>query len=136
MTYFLLFVIAYDLLVNTTIYHPQWQHCAIPVVGGADEGPLEPTTCVLNKTKTDSSIKVVFNGNIRTTNCQDCCMRWFITLNGEECSEPAPVEAVLYLSNAQRINVHKAATVAGACSTNRELHSSLDHGMLTKLLPV
>lgn len=40
-------------------------------------------------------------------------MRWYITLNGEECSDPAPVEAVLYSSNAQTVNVHKGATIAG-----------------------
>ena len=58
-------------------------------------------------------MRVTFNGNIRVTDCHDCCMRWFITLNGEECSDPAPIEAVIYSTDAERVNIHRGATITG-----------------------
>ena len=48
-------------------------------------------------------------------------MRWFITLNGEECSDPAPIEAVIFSSNARTANIHRGATIAG------ELYNASDH---------
>lgn len=107
--------VARDPLVNATVYHPQWTHCSIPTIqgGGSDEGALESTTCTMNKTNSDSSIRVAFNGNIRITNCQNCCMRWFVTINGEECSDPAPIEAVIFSTNARTVNVHRGSTIAG-----------------------
>lgn len=104
-----------DSLLLPTSYHPQWSHCAIDRIpsGGLDEGALEETTCLFNKTSSDSSVKVSFNGNIRITNCEDCCMRWFVTINGSECVNPAPIEAVIYSTNARTINVHRGSTIAG-----------------------
>ncbi len=61
----------------------------------------------------DSVVRVTFNGNIRVTDCHDCCMRWFVTLNGEECANPAPIEAVVYSTDAERVNIHRAATLTG-----------------------
>ena len=106
---------ARDPLVNIAVYHPQWQHCSIPTIqeGDINEGSLSDTSCVFNKTMSDSSVRIVFNGNIRITNCENCCMRWYFTINGEECSDPAPIEAVIFSSNAQTINVHRASTIAG-----------------------
>ena len=42
-------------------------------------------------------------------------MRWFITINGSECVSPAPIEAVIYTTNARTINVHRGSTIAGEC---------------------
>ena len=111
---------ALDALVNPTTYHPQWSHCAINGItgGGLDEGALEETTCLFNKTSSDSAVKISFNGNLRITNCEDCCMRWFITINGSECVSPAPIEAIIYSSNARTINVHRGSTRAGERSRN------------------
>ena len=110
--------VARDSLVNSNAYHPQWSHCAINEIstGGLDEGALEDTACLLNKSSSDSAVKVSFNGNIRITNCEDCCMRWYVTLNGSECVSPAPIEAVIYSTNARTINVHRGSTIAGKCS--------------------
>ena len=109
---------ARDPLVNSTAYHPQWSHCAIGQItgGGLDEGALEEIACLFNKTSSGSAVKVSFNGNIRVTNCEECCTRWFITINGSECVSPAPIEAVIYTTNAETINVHRGSTIAGECS--------------------
>ena len=124
--------LARDPLVNSAVYHPQWSHCAIPTIqqGSINEGPLNDTLCVLNKTVSESFVRVVFNGNLRMTNCENCCMRWYITINGEECSDPAPIEAVIFSSNAQTVNVHRGSTIAGASLTLTH-PSSFSHNTFT-----
>ncbi len=67
----------------------------------------------MTKITGDSIIRATFNGNIRVTGCHDCCMRWFLTLNGEECVDPAPLEAVIYSTDAEAVNIHRAATITG-----------------------
>lgn len=64
----------------------------------------------------ESSLRLTFNGVIRLTGCSHCCMRWFLTVDGEECLQPAPIDAVLYSINASTVNIHRGSTVAGICS--------------------
>ena len=104
--------------VNPSAYHPQWSHCAIPENpdGDLDNGPIPTLNCTINKTMADSSLRVTFNGVIRLTDCSECCMRWFLTIDGEECLDPAPIDAVLYSINASSVNIHRGSTIAGICS--------------------
>ena len=34
---------------------------------------------------------------MRIYNCDDCCKRWFVTINGKECSDPVPIDGVIYV---------------------------------------
>ena len=106
---------ARDPLVRPNFYHPQWAHCAFPSItgGNLDEGALNATSCTLNKTTNTSSVRVAFNGNLRLTNCMNCCARWFVTLNGQECTSPAPIEAIIYSADVTRSNIHRGSTVTG-----------------------
>ena len=79
--------------------------------GSTDNGSV--ANCTGNKNSDDSALRVTFNGNIRVTDCHDCCMRWYITMNGEECTDPAPIEAIIYSTDAAQVNVHRAATITG-----------------------
>jgi len=108
---------ARDPQLVATQYHPQWSHCPISSIpeGATDDGSLPSTACSINKTSPDSALRVSFNGNIRLTGCDGCCMRWFITINGSECADPAPIDGVLYTRNAPVLNVHRAATITGIC---------------------
>lgn len=85
-------------------------------VGGLDEGPITSLTCKISKTASDSALRVNFNTNLRVSECSNCCVRWFVTFNGTECVDPAPIEAVIYNLNADDVNIHRAATIAGICS--------------------
>lgn len=109
-------LLARDPDLNPTVYHPQWAYCAFAEIaeGGIDEG-VHSANCTLSKTSNDTALRVNFNGNIRITDCHDCCMRWFLTINGSECVDPAPIEAVLYSINAERVNIHRGSTIAGIC---------------------
>ena len=44
--------------------------------------------CTLNKGRNDTWVRVSWNGNMRITRCTSCCMRWYFTINGEECADP------------------------------------------------
>lgn len=57
-------------------------------------------TCQYNKMREDTWLRVTWNGNMRITRCDTCCMRWYITIDGEECVDPgtASLHVLLYLS--------------------------------------
>ncbi len=95
-------------------YHPVWTNCGpITVPDGSIQGPINSTACTVAKKTANSFVRVTFNGNIRVTDCHDCCMRWYVSLNGEECVDPAPIEAVVYSTDAEQVNIHRAATITG-----------------------
>ena len=96
-------------------YHPIWTLCGPLTVaeGTIDEGALNSTSCTGSKRSDDSAVRVTFNGNLRVTDCHDCCVRWFVTLNGEECTDPAPIEAVVYSADAEQVNIHRSSTITG-----------------------
>ena len=49
----------------------------------------------------------------------ECCARWFITFNGEECTEPAAIDGVIHSLNAADVNIHRSSTITGLCSGTR-----------------
>ena len=51
--------------------------------------------CSFNKLQSNTAIKVSFQGNMRIYGSQKC-NRWFFKFNGNECSGPMTIEAVVY----------------------------------------
>ena len=44
-------------------------------------------------------------------------MRWFVTIDGSECADPAPIDGVLYNNNSlTTINIHRGTTITGICN--------------------
>ena len=54
--------------------------------------------CSFNKLQSDTAIKVSFQGNMRVLGSSSKCNRWFLKFNGNECSGPMTIEAVVYNS--------------------------------------
>jgi len=52
--------------------------------------------CSFNKLQSDTAIKVSFQGNMRVQGTSSKCNRWFFKFNGNECSGPMTIEAVVY----------------------------------------
>ena len=52
--------------------------------------------CSFNKLQSDTAIKVSFQGNMRVSGSSNKCNRWFFKFNGNECSGPMTIEAVVY----------------------------------------
>ena len=51
--------------------------------------------CTFNKSTSDTSLKVSFQGNLRVSGNAKC-NRWYFKINGNECSRPATIEALVY----------------------------------------
>ena len=74
--------------------------------------------CFFVKQKNSTVLKVSWDGNIGLLDCFSCCMRWFLTVNGEECSNPGPIDASLvYQLNptVNSINLVRPASIVGIC---------------------
>ena len=52
--------------------------------------------CSFNKLQSDTAIKVSFQGNTRVYGSSSKCNRWFFKFNGNECSGPMTIEAVVH----------------------------------------
>ena len=51
--------------------------------------------CSFNKLKSDTALKVSFQGSMRVAGSLKC-NRWYFKFNGNECSGPMTIEAVVY----------------------------------------
>ena len=52
--------------------------------------------CSFNKLQSDTAVKVSFQGIMRVYGSSTKCNRWFFKFNGNECSGPRTIEAVVY----------------------------------------
>ena len=52
--------------------------------------------CSFNKLQSDTALKVSFQGNMRVYGSGIKCNRWYFKFNGNECSGPMKIEAVVY----------------------------------------
>lgn len=76
--------------------------------------------CAFTKQNSDTVLKVSWDGNIALRGCMDCCMRWYITLNGEECEDPGTIDAAIRqdLTDGgltEQFDLHRPASVVGVC---------------------
>ena len=51
--------------------------------------------CAFNKLQSNSALRVSFQGNMRVTG-HIKCNRWYFKFNGNECSGPMTIEAIVY----------------------------------------
>ncbi|XP_077982790.1 collagen triple helix repeat-containing protein 1-like [Glandiceps talaboti] len=69
--------------------------------------------CPFNKMFSDTALRVVWNGNLRVLSSTGACNRWSFTFNGNECSDPLPIDTAIY--NHQSVNSLRASQVEGLC---------------------
>ncbi|XP_065888407.1 uncharacterized protein [Dysidea avara] len=97
-------------------FTPVWHHCVVPDLNDPrDNGTINDTECSFTKKGNDTDIMVSWDGSVRVLHCNECCGRWFITFNGEECSNPAPIDGVVHSFNASIVNIHRYSTITGVC---------------------
>ena len=75
--------------------------------------------CQFIKIKDNTTLHVVFQGNIYLGGCGSCCKRWFITFNGAECSGPLPIDAALWISSGNS-NDYRHGAIEGYCDNIRK----------------
>jgi len=72
-----------------------WKQCVWKNLNDdRDSGKVKD--CSFNKLQSDTAIKVSFQGNMRVYGSSSKCNRWFFKFNGNECSGPMTIEAVVY----------------------------------------
>ena len=52
--------------------------------------------CSFKKLQPDTALKVSFQGSMRVYGSGSKCNRWYFKFNGNECSGPMTIEAVVY----------------------------------------
>ena len=73
-------------------------------------------TCDFKKFFSQSALRVTYQGDMRLIGTyRGVCRRWYITINGNECLSPAPIDAIIH-ANRQAINLHRPGTLDGFCN--------------------
>lgn len=71
--------------------------------------------CTFNKLKSNTALKVSFQGNIRMRSDQKC-NRWYFRFNGNECTGPMTIEAAVYSDWPGSLpNLHHHRSFEGYC---------------------
>ena len=52
---------------------------------------------------------------MRVISGSDVCRRWFITINGKECTSPDTIEAAIHPIGVTGLNNHRHGTLDGFC---------------------
>ena len=76
-------------------------------------------TCSFTKQQLATVLRVAWDGNIGVVGCENCCMRWFITIDGEECSNPGPIDVAVRQDLSELggdfFDEYRPASVVGYC---------------------
>ena len=77
-------------------------------------------SCDFSKQLAESVLRVAWDGNIAVIGCDNCCMRWFITIDGQECTDPGPIDIALRqdltdLDEEDWFDEYRPVSVVGYC---------------------
>ncbi|CAH3152327.1 unnamed protein product [Porites lobata] len=90
-----------------------WKQCVWKSGSGTDNGKIKD--CTFNKLKSDTALKVSFQGNMRIYG-DNKCNRWYFKFNGNECSGTMTIEAVVYNDwSSGNPNLHHHRSFEGYC---------------------
>ena len=99
---------------KTCDYKLNWKECAWNKINDENDNGLIKS-CSFKKTKANTSLRVVVSSNMRVSNCDNCCRRWYVAFNGRECS-PVPIDGVVYIWKGKGTrNVHRPRVITGHC---------------------
>ena len=101
-------------------YYPNWLQCVTDTPLNSTINDSTIMTCEFSKQRADSTLRVAWDGNIAVVGCDNCCMRWFITIDGQECSNPGPIDIALRqdltdLDEELWFDDYRPASVVGYC---------------------
>ncbi|CAH3190432.1 unnamed protein product [Porites evermanni] len=97
-----------------TLSSRRWKQCVFSSKTSRDDRDKgQVHACDFTKLKSGTFLRVVYMGIIRITGCTGCCKRWYFTFNSKECSNPAPIDGVIY--HGINANIHRPANIEGYC---------------------
>ena len=78
---------------------------------------------MFKKMSNKTALRVYWAGNLRISNCNKFCRRWYFTFNGAECSAPAAIDGVVYMAQGtgnRYKNLHRPRHIEGVCEKLRK----------------
>ncbi|KAL9975759.1 hypothetical protein ACROYT_G012953 [Oculina patagonica] len=95
--------------------HKNWKECALKDLNDdKDNGLIKD--CVFTKNFSDTALHVYWTGALRIYKCSSCCIRWYFTFNGAECSGPLPIDGVVFMWQGNTQNIHRVRHIEGHCN--------------------
>ena len=70
--------------------------------------------CIFNKKYDNTSLRVFYEGNLRSYG-NPSCSRWYFTFDGAECTKPATTEGVVYVAST-KVNPLRHRHIEGYCN--------------------
>lgn len=99
-------------------FYPNWKQCVLND-NTTEFNTTDLYTCSFNKRDENTTLKVSWDGNAAVTNCSDCCVRWYIAIDGEECADPGPVDGAIRQdlsdSGIGTFDLYRPMSIAGIC---------------------
>ena len=101
-------------------FYPNWIQCVTDSPLNSTVNDSSVMSCMFSKQQENTVLRVAWDGNIAVLGCDNCCMRWFVTINSEECSDPGPIDIALRqdlteIDQADRFDEYRPASVVGFC---------------------
>ena len=66
----------------------------------------------------NTGLRIFWSGDFRLANCDACCNRWYFTFNGAECSAPAAIDGLIYMTygtGSRYKSLHRPRHIEGVC---------------------
>ncbi|XP_078353266.1 uncharacterized protein LOC144638033 [Oculina patagonica] len=98
---------------SSAVPQTNWKQCVWKSDDGKDSGKIKD--CSFNKLRSDTAIKVSFQGNMAVRGSSSKCNRWFFKFSGNECSGPMTIEAVVYNAWSSDPNLLHHRSFEGYC---------------------
>ena len=115
---FILFtiVVLFTEVTSTSSYGLGVKQCAFNKLNdGRENGQI--MTCDFQKVFSNSALRVTYQGVLRLIQTSNgYCGRWYLTINGKECSSPQPIDTVIYSYGTKGLNIHRASPLDGFCN--------------------
>jgi subtilisin-like proprotein convertase family protein len=95
-----------------------WKQCTFKSDDGTDNGATV-FECPFTKKLDSSVLKMDWSGTLRAAyNCNACCSMWTFRVDGQECTSPARIDAVVYTNmfNGVGVDFHHNRSFGGVCA--------------------
>lgn len=104
----------------TYVYQPHYCHFFYTDLGGDYERNLGSIAeLIFNKHHDYTVLKLTWEGNIRKRICDDCCAKWWFTVDGSACTNPEDIYTSISSSSA--LNIFLPTTLTGVCFAAQRL---------------
>ena len=66
------------------------------------------------KQRDDTHLRLTWTSSTKQ-NAAEKCNQWYFTIDGRECSNPAPINGNVYLATLSSADIHRFGTIIGVC---------------------